>query len=78
MQTLAPDSFCALTNPQPYQRDEAGASVSSRAGLGPTGETLRGRPREGKNRSRTLSVGNSISNAIATPTLKEHTTYVTA
>ena len=21
MQTLAPDSFCPLTNPQPYQRD---------------------------------------------------------
>src|SRR5947207_15829333 len=23
MQTLAPDSFCPLTNPQPYQRDQA-------------------------------------------------------
>jgi len=23
MQTLAPDSFCPLTNPQPYQRDGA-------------------------------------------------------
>ena len=23
MQTLPPDSFCPLTNPQPYQRDKA-------------------------------------------------------
>src|SRR6266568_4485211 len=39
MQTLAPDSFCPLTNPQPYQREQAQPPLWER-GCAPTENIL--------------------------------------
>ncbi len=65
MQTLAPDSFCPLTNPQPYQRERD----KPRLALNNITAGVRGR--EDVNRTREAGCLDEIQGVVAN-TLKLH------